>query len=272
MLEQVILDQMLLGIIVVNLGVAAAAIPAHEGRHRGGDAALVRRFRRCIGRAGFLAAVFRYLRASRLWSLYSSSGCCLSTDNPAVPNDECESALPVCDDRCRTHETRDAALEKVELTATGVSQWSYYDSHGMATTGIGSGARIDAGPARPYAARLRLHGRRPGIDRHRRYAAAASGFTNPSPVRRCSGSSPAAPLGFVLALSFGIERMSAGTATVLFWTYAAVMGLSLGSIFLVYTGTLDCACVLITAATLRSHEPLRLYDTDRSFGVWLVSS
>jgi uncharacterized protein len=37
-----------------------------------------------------------------------------------------------------------------------------------------------------------------------------------------------APLGFVLAPSFGVELMSAGTATVLFWIYAAVMGLSLG--------------------------------------------
>jgi uncharacterized protein len=46
-----------------------------------------------------------------------------------------------------------------------------------------------------------------------------------------------APLGFVLALSFGIQQMSAETAMVLFWIYAAVMGLSLGSIFLVFTGT-----------------------------------
>jgi hypothetical protein len=40
-----------------------------------------------------------------------------------------------------------------------------------------------------------------------------------------------APLGFVLALSFGIQRMSAGTAALLFWIYAAAMGLSLGGIF-----------------------------------------
>ena len=58
-----------------------------------------------------------------------------------------------------------------------------------------------------------------------------------------------APLGFVLALSFGIQRMSAATATVLFWVYAAVMGLSLGSIFLVYTGTSIARVFFITAAT-----------------------
>jgi FtsH-binding integral membrane protein len=58
-----------------------------------------------------------------------------------------------------------------------------------------------------------------------------------------------APLGFVLALSFGIQRMSSGTAMVLFWLYAAVMGLSLGGIFLVYTGTSIARVFFITAAT-----------------------
>jgi hypothetical protein len=43
--------------------------------------------------------------------------------------------------------------------------------------------------------------------------------------------------------------MSAGTAAVLFWSYAAVMGLSLGSIFLVYTGTSIARVFFITAAT-----------------------
>jgi FtsH-binding integral membrane protein len=46
-----------------------------------------------------------------------------------------------------------------------------------------------------------------------------------------------APLGFVLALSLGIHRMSAGTAQLMFWLYAAVMGLSLGGVFVVFTGT-----------------------------------
>ena len=58
-----------------------------------------------------------------------------------------------------------------------------------------------------------------------------------------------APLAFVLAISFGIERMSAATAAVLFWIYAAVMGLSLGGIFLVYTGTSIARVFFITAAT-----------------------
>ena len=58
-----------------------------------------------------------------------------------------------------------------------------------------------------------------------------------------------APLGFVLALSFGINRMSAGTAQLLFWLYAAVMGLSLAGIFLVFTGTSIARVFFITAGT-----------------------
>jgi FtsH-binding integral membrane protein len=58
-----------------------------------------------------------------------------------------------------------------------------------------------------------------------------------------------APLGFVLALSFGINRMSAGTAQLLFWAYAAVMGLSLAGIFLVFTGTSVARVFFITGGT-----------------------
>ncbi len=45
-----------------------------------------------------------------------------------------------------------------------------------------------------------------------------------------------APLGFVIALSAGIRKMSPGMATGLFLAYSGVMGLSLSSILLVYTG------------------------------------
>lgn len=45
-----------------------------------------------------------------------------------------------------------------------------------------------------------------------------------------------APLGFVIALSAGINRMSAGTATGLFLGYSALMGLSLSTVLIVYTG------------------------------------
>ena len=45
-----------------------------------------------------------------------------------------------------------------------------------------------------------------------------------------------APLGFVMAMSFGLNRMSTGTLQTLFWAFAVSMGLSMSSIFLVYTG------------------------------------
>ncbi|HEV2746523.1 MAG TPA: Bax inhibitor-1/YccA family protein [Allosphingosinicella sp.] len=45
-----------------------------------------------------------------------------------------------------------------------------------------------------------------------------------------------APLAFILVLSFGIHRLSTATAQLLFWAFATVMGLSMASIFLVFTG------------------------------------
>ena len=58
-----------------------------------------------------------------------------------------------------------------------------------------------------------------------------------------------APLGLVFALSFGINRLSAGTALVLFFVYAGLLGLSLASIFLVYTGASITRVFFISAAT-----------------------
>jgi FtsH-binding integral membrane protein len=46
-----------------------------------------------------------------------------------------------------------------------------------------------------------------------------------------------APLGFVMAMSFGLNRMKTSTLQLLFWAFAVTMGLSMSSIFLVYTGT-----------------------------------
>ncbi len=58
-----------------------------------------------------------------------------------------------------------------------------------------------------------------------------------------------APLAFVLVLSFGINRLSGATAQLLFWVFAAVMGLSLSSIFLVYTDASIAKVFFISAAT-----------------------
>jgi FtsH-binding integral membrane protein len=58
-----------------------------------------------------------------------------------------------------------------------------------------------------------------------------------------------APLAFVLVLSFGIQKMSLGVAQATFWGYAAVMGISMSTIFLVYTGSSIAEVFFITAAT-----------------------
>jgi hypothetical protein len=58
-----------------------------------------------------------------------------------------------------------------------------------------------------------------------------------------------APLGLVFALSYGINRISAGTALMLFFVYAGLLGLSLASIFLVYTGASITRVFFISAAT-----------------------
>src|SRR3954451_8599056 len=58
-----------------------------------------------------------------------------------------------------------------------------------------------------------------------------------------------APLGIVLALSFGINRISAGTAQALFWAYAGLVGVQFSSLFLVYTGTSIAQAFFATAAS-----------------------
>ena len=45
-----------------------------------------------------------------------------------------------------------------------------------------------------------------------------------------------APLAFILAMSFGLHKMSQTTLQIVFWSFATVMGLSVSWIFLVYTG------------------------------------
>ncbi len=45
-----------------------------------------------------------------------------------------------------------------------------------------------------------------------------------------------APLGFILAMSFGLNKMQTSTLQVLFWAFCTVMGLSLSTVFVIYTG------------------------------------
>ena len=58
-----------------------------------------------------------------------------------------------------------------------------------------------------------------------------------------------APLAMVFGLSFGVQRVRPSTAQFLFWIFAALVGLSLGSIFMVYTHTSIVRVFFITAAS-----------------------
>ena len=76
-----------------------------------------------------------------------------------------------------------------------------------------------------------------------------------------------APLGFVMFLGFRIQQMSVGTAQAMFWLFAAVMGLSLSSIFLVFTGESIAQIFFITAATFGALS-LWGYTTKRDLSGW----
>jgi FtsH-binding integral membrane protein len=150
---------------------------------------------------------------------------------------------------------------------------SYYDSDARRTSrGMAAGFQIDAGLR---AHMQRVYGYMAGglaLTGIVAYAAAASGFYQSIAGTPLIWVVMLAPLGFVLALSFGIQRMSAATATLLFWIYAAVMGLSLGSIFLAFTGESIARVFFITAAT---YGAMSLYGyTTRSdlsrFGSFLL--
>jgi FtsH-binding integral membrane protein len=81
-----------------------------------------------------------------------------------------------------------------------------------------------------------------------------------------------APLGLVMWLSYGINRMQASTAQALFWIFAAVMGLSLASVFKVFTGESIARVFFITAGTFAAMS-LYGYTTRRDlsqFGSFLM--
>lgn len=57
-----------------------------------------------------------------------------------------------------------------------------------------------------------------------------------------------APLAFVMFFSFKINSISAGAAQAMFWAFCAIMGLSMASIFLVFTGASIARTFFISAA------------------------
>ena len=58
-----------------------------------------------------------------------------------------------------------------------------------------------------------------------------------------------APLGFVMFFSFRIEKMSVSSAQLAFWAFAALMGLSLSTVFVAFTGASVARVFFITAAS-----------------------
>jgi hypothetical protein len=76
-----------------------------------------------------------------------------------------------------------------------------------------------------------------------------------------------APLGFVFFLGARINSMSVSAAQLTFWLFAAVMGVSMASIFLVFTHESIARVFFITAATFGAMS-LYGYTTSRDLSGW----
>ncbi|MBT2188711.1 Bax inhibitor-1/YccA family protein [Sphingobium nicotianae] len=81
-----------------------------------------------------------------------------------------------------------------------------------------------------------------------------------------------APLAFVFFFSFRIDRMSAASAQAAYWAFAATMGVSMASVFLVFTG-MSIAQTFFVAAGMFTAMSLYGYTTKADlsrFGSFLV--
>ena len=81
-----------------------------------------------------------------------------------------------------------------------------------------------------------------------------------------------APIGLVMWLSFGINRLSETAAKGLFWAYAVLVGLSLSTVFLVYTGA-SVAQTFFASAAAFGGLSLYGYTTKKDlsgFGSFLI--
>ena len=81
-----------------------------------------------------------------------------------------------------------------------------------------------------------------------------------------------APFGIVLALSWGINRISAATAQALFWAFAGLIGVQFSTLFLVYTGASIAQTFFAVAAGFLGLS-LYGYTTKRDlsgFGTFLI--
>jgi len=75
------------------------------------------------------------------------------------------------------------------------------------------------------------------------------------------------PLAIVFAMSFGQGRFSTGTLQAMFWGFATLMGLSLSSIFLIFTGASIAQTFFATAAAFAGLS-LYGYTTKKDLSGW----
>jgi hypothetical protein len=76
-----------------------------------------------------------------------------------------------------------------------------------------------------------------------------------------------APIGLVILFAARINKMSAASAQLVFWGFAALMGMSLASILITYTSESVARVFFITAATFGAMS-LYGYTTKRSLANW----
>jgi uncharacterized protein len=76
-----------------------------------------------------------------------------------------------------------------------------------------------------------------------------------------------APLGCVFLLSARVNKMSVSAAQISFWLFAALMGLSLSSIFLIYTGESIARVFFVTASAFAALSVYG-YTTKRDLSGW----
>jgi len=76
-----------------------------------------------------------------------------------------------------------------------------------------------------------------------------------------------APLGFVMVMSFGMNRLSTGTLQMLFWAFATVMGLSMSTIFITFTGVSIAQTFFAVAAAFMGLS-LWGYTTKKDLSGW----
>ena len=76
-----------------------------------------------------------------------------------------------------------------------------------------------------------------------------------------------APLGFIMVRSFGMNKLSTSALQAMFFAFAAVMGLSMASIFLVFSGESIARTFFVTAASFTALS-LFGYTTKKDLTGW----